>query len=181
MMDASFADPETIGRTIVQERTRKEPFGRLRKDQNGMKMKMEPIGTNSRLERMERTQIGVISKAHCTTTVRGLRMIGMPIGGMMMAMIGLRIGHGMKIRLGRPPIGLLRPRSWHCQHHSNLLLLSHQLRLRSHIGIKRSNSRLLLQSLPVPLDWLHLIRLLTTVSLPQAVAARVTREAQAVH
>ena len=38
-------------------------------------------------------------------TVLGLRTTGTEIGGMTIAMIGLRIGHGMMIRFGSLPIG----------------------------------------------------------------------------
>ena len=80
------------------------------------------IGTKSnRLERTERTQIGVSTKAHCMTTVLGLRTIGTEIGGMTIAMIGLRIGHGMMNRSGSPLIGSPRFSRRHCHRHFNRL------------------------------------------------------------
>ena len=101
-------DPTTIGPTIVQELTHKEPFGRLKKEQIGM-MRVK-IGTQSK--RMERVMIGPSTKAHCSKTVHGLRTIGLLIGGMTTAVIGLRIGHGTMIRCGS---GLLSIRL-HCRH-----------------------------------------------------------------
>ena len=136
------------------------------------------IGTKSnRLERTERTQIGVSTKAHCMTTVLGLRTIGTEIGGMTIAMIGLRIGHGMMNRSGSPLIGSPRFSRRHCHRHFNRLLLRHLPRLRPRPLRRRRNHRLLPQSLRVHQDWQTPATLLMRVSLP--LAARVTREAQA--
>ena len=65
---------------------------------------MEKIGTqigtkSNRLERTERAQIGVASRRIYDDSI-GLRTIGTEIGGMTIAMIGLRIAH-MMIRFGR--------------------------------------------------------------------------------
>ena len=65
--------PETIGLTIAPEHTRKEPFGRLMKELSGtMTVK---IGTESKVESLERTKIGLSTKAHGSMTVHGLRTI----------------------------------------------------------------------------------------------------------
>ena len=92
--DVSFVDPKIIGQTIAPEHTRKEPFGRLRKEQSGT---MRAKSGSERLKSTERIKIGLSTKAHCSMTVHGLRTIGLLIGGLMIAMIGLRIGHGMMI------------------------------------------------------------------------------------
>ena len=176
-MDVSFADPETIGPTIAPRHTHKEPFGRLTKEASGVKIGTQ-IGTKSnRLERTERIQIGMSTKAHCMMTVLGLRTIGTEIGGMTIAMIGLRIGHGMTIRFGSPPVGSLRFSRRHCHHHFIRLLLRHLPRLRPRPLRRKRNCRLLPQSLRVHRDWQTPATLLMRVSLP--LAARVTREAQA--
>ena len=75
-MDVSFAGPETIGPTIAPEHTNKEPFGRLMKELSGAKIGTQIGAKSNRLEKAERTQIGVSTKAHCMTTVLGLRTIG---------------------------------------------------------------------------------------------------------
>ena len=42
--DVSFADHMVIGRTMVRKQTRKRPFGRLRKEVNGMKIGTSTFG-----------------------------------------------------------------------------------------------------------------------------------------
>ena len=142
-----------------------------------MKIRAQIGIKSNRLERTERAQIGVSTKAHCMTTMLGLRTIGTEIGGMTIAMIGLRIGHGMMIRFGSLLVGSPRFSRRHCHRHFNRLLLRHLPWLRPRPLRNMRNRRLLLQSLLLHQDWQIPATLLMRVSL--LLAARVTREAQA--
>ena len=140
------------------------------------------IGIGSAIQRLECPTNECLkhlpTKAHCSMTVHGLRTIGLRIGGLTIAMIGLRIGRGMMIRCG---IGLpsLRP---HCRHRLRRLLLRQQWRKPHLLRPRRQRRTLRRQSLPALRDWhlCHLlIRLLMIVSLPR-VAARRAQEARVV-